>query len=189
MDVIEACRTRRTVRQFQQKPVPFDALERCVDAARLAPSARNLQVLEYVVVDSDGPLDGMFKCMGFGGDVESFEGREPAAYIAILINRGIPSNWDRHDSGMATENIMLAAWEQGLGSCALAKINREGIKKLLLIPGNYEVDLVVALGYPAEHPVTAEVGPDGGTQYYRDEKGRLHIPKRKLADVLHRNGF
>jgi len=107
MDVMEACRTRRTVRQFQQKPVPFDLLEKCVDAARLAPSARNLQILEYVVVDSEGPLDGMFKCMGFGGDVESFEGKEPQAYITILINKGIPSNWDKHDSGMAVENIML----------------------------------------------------------------------------------
>jgi nitroreductase len=188
MDVIEACRTRRTVRQFLPKPVPFNVLEKCVDAARLAPSARNLQVLEYVVVDSEGPLDKMFKCMGFGGDVDSFDGKEPRAYIAILINKDIPSNWDKHDSGMATENIMLAAWEQGIGSCALAKINRKGIMELLAIPERYEVDLVVALGYPAEQPVTVEAS-GGDTQYYRDGKGRLHIPKRRLADMLHRNGF
>jgi len=190
MNTYEAIVRRRTVRLFEQKPVPYEMLERCVDAGRLAPSARNLQVLEYVVVDSDGPLDAMFRCMGFGGGLDKGElkVKGPMAYVVILINKDIPSNWAKHDSAMAAQNVMLTACEQGLGSCVLAKINRKAIMELLEVPDRYETDLVVALGYPAEEPVVEPAG-QGKTGYYRDREGRLHIPKRRLADVMHRNVF
>jgi len=160
-----------------------------VDAARFAPSARNLQPLEYIVIDSSGPTEEMFRCMGFGGDTGRLEGKEPAAYIVVLINKNVPSNWCKHDSGMAIQNMMLAAWSKGIASCVLARINRDAIRKLLGVPDCYEIDLVITLGYPAEESVTEDVGKEDDTAYSRDSKGVLHIPKKRLEDIMHRNRF
>ena len=55
MNVYEAAIRRRSIRRYQDKPVPYDVLKKCVDTARLAPSARNAQVCEYIIVD-DGKL-------------------------------------------------------------------------------------------------------------------------------------
>jgi nitroreductase len=189
MDLRDIIASRRTVRQFLPKKVAFEVLTECVDAGRMAPSARNMQPLEYIIIDSNGPLDEMFKCMGFGGDLKDFSGKEPGAYIVVLLKKDLITGWSKYDSGMAVENMVLTAFEKGLGSCVLAKINREKIIRLLNIPDRYGVDLVIALGYPAEQPVAVDLNPDDGTGYYRDEKGRLHIPKRRLEDILHKNGF
>jgi len=187
MPLPEAIRTRRTIRLYQQKPVPWKDLEEMVEAARLAPSARNLQPLEYVIVDSPKLLKEMFSCMGFGGLISDFKGKEPAAYVVVLVNKGLKGDWTSHDSGMAVENLVLAAWEKGIGSCILARINRDRIREILRIPEKYEIDLVVTLGYPAEKPVIEEMS--AGTDYRRDSKGILRVPKRPLREILRRNGF
>lgn len=191
METREVIAGRRTIRLFQQKQVPYAELERMVDAARLAPTARNAQPLEFAVVDSEGQLAGMFDCMGMGGELsrEDFKGKEPMAYVVILIRKELETKWTKYDAGIASQNIMLSAWDQGIGSCLLAKINREGIRKLLKVPDSYDIDLVVALGYPAEQSVAEDVKPGREMNYYRDKDGRLHIPKRRLKDVLHRNSF
>jgi nitroreductase len=191
METGDLIASRRTIRLFQQKPVPYGMLEPIVDAARLAPTARNAQPLEFIAVDSDGPLSGMFDCMGMGGELsrDSFQGKEPMAYIVILVNKEIETKWTQYDAGIASQNIMLSAWGQGIGSCLLAKINRDGIRELLNVPVSYEIDLVVALGYPAEQSVAEDARPGTEMHYYRDKDGRLHIPKRRLKDVLHRNSF
>ncbi len=190
-DAFDIIKTRRTIRQYKQRDIALDELREIVDAGRYAPSARNVQPLEYVVVDRDGPRQEMFKCMGFGGELDSLEGKEPVAYVVVLINKNIESNWYRHDSGMAVQNMMLAAWSKGIASCVLARINRERIRELLKIPDRYEIDLVVTMGYPAEKSVAEDMkeGKDGDTRYYRDDKGVLHVPKRRPDDVMHRNGF
>jgi nitroreductase len=187
MTLLQTLRTRRTVRLFQQKRIPYRHLEECVEAARLAPSARNIQPLEYVVVDSEKLRGKMFSCLGMGGGITDFSGREPAAYVAVLVNRELRGEWAGHDCGMAAENLVLAAWNRGIGSCILARINRDKIREILGIPDRYETDLVVALGYPAEKPVPEDMTES--TNSYRDGKGVLHVPKRPLKQILHRNGF
>ena len=187
MTFLNTLRTRRTVRLYQQKRIPYKHLEECVEAARLAPSARNIQPLEYVIVDSGKLLKEMFSCLGMGGGITDFSGREPAAYVAVLVNRELRGNWASHDCGMAAENLVLAAWNRGIGSCILAMINKDRMRELLRIPERYEIELVVAMGYPAERPVAEDISE--GTKSYRDGKGVLHVPKRTLKQVLHRNGF
>jgi len=188
MDNMKILETRRTIRQYRQKPIPHKDLKKMVNAARLAPSARNIQPLEYVVVDSAGPLKEMFGCMGFGGGIKSFRGREPSAYVIVLINKYLSSKWQAYDCGMAVENMAIAAWGMGIGSCILGRINKERIRQLLSIPDKYDIDLVVALGYPAEKPV-AEDMKGQSVDYHRDANGTLHVPKRRMKDILHRNGF
>ena len=188
MSFSEVIRTRRTIRQYQQKAIPYKELEDCVDAARLAPSARNSQPLEYVIVDAKDILKDMFSCMGFGGGISSFAGKEPMAYVVVLVNKDLKGPWTAYDSGLAIENLCLAAWEKGIGSCILARINRDKIRQLLKIPDKFEIDLVVTMGYPAEKSVAEDMKGEA-TDYKRDEKGILHIPKRPLKKIAHRNGF
>jgi FMN reductase [NAD(P)H] len=187
MPFSDIIKTRRTIRLYQQKSIPYKDLEDCVDCARLAPSARNSQPLEYVIVDSQELLKDMFSCMGFGGGISSFVGKEPVAYIVILVNKDLKGPWAAYDSGLAVENLCLAAWEKGIGTCILARINREKIKALLKIPDKYEIDLVITMGYPAEKSAAEEMKDSNNG--YRDEKGVWHVPKRPLKKIAHRNGF
>ena len=187
MNFPEILRTRRTVRLYQQKEIPYGQLEECVDAARFAPSARNIQPMEYVLVTDEKLRKEMFSCMGMGGGVSDFKGKEPAAYAVVLINKSLRGDWASHDCGLAVQNLVLAAWEKGIASCILARVNKERIRGLLKIPDTHEIELVVTMGYPAERPLAFD--SDDMTQFGRDSKGVLHVPKRRLKDVLHRDGF
>jgi nitroreductase len=185
MEVYQAILKRRTIRIFKNKKIPKRILEKLVNAARLAPSARNLQPLEYLVVNDSKLSDLIFENVYFGGQVEKLRKKEnrPVAYILVLVNKKIRSSGFEHDVGLAVENIVLAALEMRIGCCIMGAIEREKIKKILKIPSKYHLDLVLALGYPAEKPVLEQ----GKGKYWRDEKGVLHIPKRPLKEILHFN--
>jgi nitroreductase len=187
MPFSEILKTRRTVRLYQQKPLSLSELEECVDAARLAPSARNIQPMEYVLVTDERLRKEMFSCIGLGGGVSDFRGKEPMAYVVVLINRELKGDFAIHDCGLAVQNLVLAAWDKGIASCILARINKDKIRSLLKIPEKYDIELVVTMGYPAEKPVAEDIQKD--TSGYRDSKGTLHVPKRRLKDILHRDGF
>ncbi len=85
------------------------------------------------------------------------------------------------------ENMILAALEEGIGSCPIASVDRDKLRKILNIPGDYEISLVLALGYPDESPV--EESSEGSVKYWKDKDGVLHVPKKKLETVLHWNSF
>jgi len=182
---------RRTIRKFRQEPVPRDVLERLVDAARLAPSAANLQPLEYVVVDAAGPRAEVFPCLKWAAYIapagDPGPGEEPTAYVVTLANTKIREKMFEYDIGAAMENMILAALEEGLGSCWMLSIDRDKLRSILGVPENYRIDSVLALGYPAEEPA-AEVMGDS-CRYWKDEAGRLHVPKRTLSSVAHFNKF
>lgn len=197
MNVYEAAVERRSIRRFKDKPVPYEALEKCVEAARLAPSGRNNQVCEYIVINDAAVLPGIFENIGGSVKLPPEKGgprpeQAPRAYIIILINKTFEGSAKRrrlthYDVGMAAENIILVAREQGVGSCAILTFDESAIKPILDIPDNYDVGLVIALGYPDESPVV-EVATDSVPARV-DEQGVRHVYKRKLADILHRNRF
>ncbi|MBU2457889.1 MAG: nitroreductase family protein, partial [Planctomycetes bacterium] len=92
------------------------------------------------------------------------------------------------DAAAAIENILLAAWGKGIGSCWLGLIDREKISQILNIAPKYHIDSVVALGKPAEKPVMEDAKTED-TKYYLDDKDTLHVPKRPLKKILHFNRF
>jgi nitroreductase len=197
MNVYEAAVTRRSVRRFKDKPVPDKVLEKCIDAARLAPSGRNHQVAEYIVVNDARLLPVMFDNIGGSARLPPEKGgprpeQSPKAYTVILINKALEGDESRrritlYDIGMAAENIMLVALEQGLGSCPILMFNQDGLRKALSIPDEYDIALVIIMGYPDESPL-ADVATTS-FDIYIDGKGVRHVPKRRLADIIHRNGF
>jgi nitroreductase len=189
--IYETIVARRTVRKFRPEPVAREILERLVDAGRLAPSAANLQPLEFVVVDAAGPRSEIFPCLKWAAYItpagDPKPGEEPAAYIITLANTKIREKMFEYDIGAAMENMILAALEEGVGSCWMLSIDRDKLRAILGVPEDYRIDSVLALGYPAEEP-TAEVMGDS-CRYWKDAEGRLHVPKRPLATVAHFNTF
>jgi len=197
MKVYEAAARRRSVRRFKDKSVPYLVLEKCVEAARLAPSGRNMQVCEYIAINDAAILPGIFENIGGSVRLPPEKGgprpeQTAKAYIIVLVNKTLEGDDKRrkisyYDVGMAAENIMLVALEQGLGSCPVLMFNESNLKPVLNIPDNYDIALVIAMGYPDESPVAVEA--TGALDSKVDDKGVRRVAKRKLADILHHNTF
>ena len=191
MDLLELIHSRRSIRQFQLKPIAENVLIECVDAARCAPSAANLQPLEYILVTDGDQCERMFPLLRWAAYInpkgDPKPGQHPTAYLILLINESIGEKWKYHDVGAAAENFMLAAVSFGVGSCWLASVDREAIRSIFSIPENYSIDSVIALGYPAEEPVREDT--DATVRYWQDSDERLHVPKRPLKRILHINSF
>jgi len=178
---------RRSIRKFQQKKIDRKILLDCVNAARVAPSAANMQPLEYVVVTK--ALDEFFSCTRWAGYISSWsigKDERPTAYIVILSGKELHT-YSKHDAGLAAENIVLTALEHNIGSCILAALEREKLAKILAIPAEYSIELVIALGY-AQHE-SFEERFKGSVKYWIDEQGNFHVPKKKLEEILHEEKF
>ena len=191
MSVYEKIITRRTIRQFAAQPITEEILENLVNAGRLAPSGANLQPLEFIVIDDEEITKEVFPCLKWAAYIapegNPRPGQEPKAYVIVVVNRDIRPQGFEWDVGAAMENMILTAWEEGIGSCWLLSIDRDRLRQVLSIPENYRIDSVLALGYPAEESVVEEL--TDSVKYWKDEQGRFHVPKRAVKDVIHRNGF
>lgn len=190
-DFLDLIKSRRTIRKFKQERIPAEALIQFADCGRLAPSARNLQPLEFFIVDSEMLLEQVFSTLRWAGYIapegNPETGETPMAYIVILINETLDSPFATYDAGAAIENMILAALSRGIGSCWLGAVDKNVLCGILQVPEGYRIDSVLALGYPAEAP-TMETAEDT-IKYYQDEHGVLHVPKRPLEQVIHHNGW
>ena len=190
MKVYEAILSRRSIRRFQQKPVDLEILKRCVNAARVAPSAANLQPLEYCIVSDKALCAQLFTTLHWAAYLQPkwtpSDGERPTAYIVVLV-RDTQNPYYERDVGFATENIVLAAEGEGLGSCVLLNIEHAKIQDILKIPLTLAVDSVIALGYKAETAVVEDM--KDSVKYWRDEHQVHHVPKRRLEEILHVNQF
>ena len=198
MDVYEAVTTRRSIRRFKNIPVAGGILDKCVNAARLAPGSKNRQLCEYIIVDTEPLLHQVFNTIkGWGGQSRPEEGwpmaHNPRAYIITIINKTLEAEFGaerrstNYDAGLATENLILVAFNYGVGSCPLTSFEEDKLRKTLNIPDKYDIAMVVALGYPDESSV-AETST-GSIEHHVDRQGVRHVPKRKLEDIKHRNKF
>lgn len=192
MGIYEKIIGRRTIRKFRQDKIEPEILRKLVNAGRLAPSAANLQPLEYLVVDDEKLKDKIFPNLAWAGYIkpegDPGEGERPAAYIIILADRKINAAPDR-DIGASAGNINLAAAGEGIGCCWVGAFKKKRISEIIGVPGNLSVELVLALGYPSESPVCEDVKKGSSKKYYKDESGTLHVPKKRLEDIIHFNKF
>ena len=189
MTFYELIVSRRSIRQFSQRPVDRSLLERIVDAGRLAPSASNLQPLEFILVDDVEVRRRIFTCLRWAGYItpagNPLPGQEPTAYIIPVVNLGVRRSGYELDLGAAVENMILAAWEAGVGSCWIGALDVEQVAGAVGLSEDRRLTCLLALGYPAEAPVAEELA--GSVKYWKDAAGILHVPKRKLSDVIHYN--
>ncbi|MDD5560602.1 MAG: nitroreductase family protein [Candidatus Omnitrophica bacterium] len=183
--------SRRSIRRFKQDGVPLRILKKLVNTARLAPSGANLQPLEFMVINDKKTLKGVFNALAWAGYISPNgtpkEEEQPVAYILVLVNTKISKQNYQWDVGAAMENMILAASEEGMGSCWIGSINRVALGMILNIPKRFIIDSILALGYPAESPKVERLRND--CKYWKDAKGILHVPKRDLVKVVHFNKF
>ena len=187
MNIYELIKKRRTIRKFQQKVVPTELLIKLTDAARVAPSAANIQPLKYIIINSLEMTSKIFPLVKWAGylapDYNPKDNERPTAYIAVFADQSLKKSGFEADSGAAIENIILTALEEGLGACWMGAIDHEKITALLMPGDNLKLLYIIALGYPAETPVEASVDQEN-IKYYLDETGTLNVPKRSLDNVL-----
>lgn len=182
--------SRRTIRRFKPKVIPWDSLKKLVNAAGLAPSAANLQPLEFLVVDDKKICAKVFPCLRWAAYIHPFgippQGRRPAAYIIVLVNlKWAREKFAAYDIGAAVENILLTAWAQDIGACWMQSIDRIAIRRILHTPAHLQIDSVVSLGFRDESPKVERL--KGSVKYWKDTRGILRVPKRELKEILHHN--
>lgn len=182
-----ALKTRSVRRFVSERKIPQELVVSLVDTARISPAASNKQCKKYVVVTEPEACDKVFSTLKWAGYLTDWDGPEkpeqPVAYVIILNDKTISPSSDT-DTGLVAASIVLNAASQGIGACMLGAVNRKLLMEILGIDAQrFAVDLVVALGYPAEFPVLESV-VDGDIKYYRDENGQHHVPKRSLEEVL-----
>lgn len=188
--VYETILSRRSIRRFKQTPLDIEIIKRLVNVGRVAPSAANFQPLEFFVVSKKEICAQVFKTLGWAGYFKPkwmpAEQERPTAYIVILVKEDFKSYY-KWDVGLAAENIMLAAEEENIGSCMLLSVKRDDLCKILKVPSHLFIDSVIALGYKAETSLIEEM--TDSVEYWRDAKDILHVPKRRIEDIIHINAF
>lgn len=181
-------RKNRSYRRFYQDvKINRETLEELIDLARLTSSGGNLQSLKYYISCEEDNNNLIFSHLKWAGYLKDWdgptEGERPAAYIIVLGDKEISSNYFC-DHGLASQSMLLGACEKGLGGCMLSNYNKEGIRAALQIPERYEILLVIALGKPKETVVIDELKDPKELKYWRDENQVHHVPKRKLQDII-----
>lgn len=160
MKFIDLVKKRRSCRKYLTKSISKESIERCMEAARLAPSACNSQPWSFIVVQNKalketvakGAFSGIHSVYSFVKDapVLIVAVREKSRYLARLGGQLRGAQFNLIDLGIACEHIVLAAEEVGLGSCWIGWFNERKVKKALNIPRQKKVDIIISLGYKAE---------------------------------------
>ncbi|MBW1649482.1 MAG: nitroreductase family protein [Deltaproteobacteria bacterium] len=183
-------KANRSYRRFNQdKPVNSDLLKELVNLARLSASAANLQPLKYIISSDINLNEQIFSTLGWAAYLKDWkspkEGEKPAAYIIILLDTEISNNkWSAYDCGIASQSILLAAAEKGLGGCMIGSVNKKRLAQILNIKPHLEIMLVIALGNSAEKVIIEAISDNNDIKYFRDEKDVHHVPKRSLEDII-----
>ena len=184
-DLIKKNRSCR--RFYQDHPVDRETLKALVNLGRISASGANLQPLKYIICTDPDQNANIFSCLAWAGYLKDWKGpkagEQPSAYIIVLCDTEISKD-PGCDHGIASQSILLAAREKGLGGCMIATINKEALRKHLNISKQYNIVLVLAIGKPKEEVVLETVGADGNIRYWRDEQEVHHVPKRSLEDII-----
>lgn len=166
MDNLQLLKIRRSVRAFQNKSIARSKLEKIVDTARFAPTARNLQPWEFVVVTDKNKLKALADLALNGKFIA-----QAAACVAVF---SVETRYFLEDGCAATCNILLAATALGIGSCWIAGDKKpycQQVNGLLGAPSGMRLISMIALGYPEQGDVFKVTA------------------KRELKDLIHWEKF
>ncbi|MGD0336133.1 MAG: nitroreductase family protein [Candidatus Omnitrophota bacterium] len=166
MEILEAIKKRRSVREFFDRPVPKELVEEIIDAGRFAATARNIQPWEFIVVTRKDTLKKIAQLGENGGCIAG-----ASLCIAVFCS---DTKYYLEDGCAATQNILLAATAKGIASCWVAGDKKPYCAEastLLGVPSEFKLVSLIALGYPVS-------------------AAAFNIAeKRKLSEVLHWEKF
>lgn len=178
----------RSIRRFSERfQIGEKKLRKLVNLVRQSASGANLQPLKFILSSSASRNQLIFPTLSWAGYLKDWpgpeEGERPSAYIIVLGDTTITTSF-QYDAGIASQSITLGAAEMGLGACLIGSIKKDLLRETLAIPEQYQILLVIALGKPAEDVLLESVSADQDVHYWRDEKGRHHVPKRGLDELI-----
>ena len=159
MDAYTCIRTKRDSRAYAPRPIPEEGLQGILQAGRMAGSSKNTQPCRFVVLRDAKRREEVGACGQFAKPVLA----APLAIAIVLAPGG-----GVFDAGRAAQNMMLAAWAEGIASCPVAMHDRECAARELGLPDGHAVAMVIAFGYPES-----------------EESRHLGAPRTPLADVVH----
>jgi nitroreductase len=152
MDVSDVISTQRAIRSFDGRPLPEDVLTRILEAGRRAPSSMNEQRWAFVVCTDREHLGELARIGEWAAHVAA-----AAAVIALVVPEA-EEEWRREsiafDLGQCAQNMMLAAWELGIGSAHAAVYDTGLARELLGYPEGWRCEYLLSFGYPARMPTT-----------------------------------
>lgn len=159
---LELAAARRSIRKYKAAPIERRKLDACLEAARLAPSACNAQPYRFIVVDEPAFRE-KFCAAVFTGvySATKFAAAAPAIVAVVsdtgkltawLGNQMRDTNFRLIDIGIAAEHFVLAAAEQGLGTCWIGWFNAKAAAKILRLGAGKKVEVLLSVGYPDEKP-------------------------------------
>lgn len=151
MNVIEAIRTKRAVRQFTDEPVPDEVIRQILNTARWSQSSKNTQPWEFIVITEREVLAELSKAGDFASHL-------PHAAFAVALVSSDDSFWKGFDLGQAAMCLQLAAWEHGVGSCLISFHRSEQARETLGIPEGKQVRAGMSFGYPSPQHSPAKMG-------------------------------
>jgi len=166
MDVFEAIRWRRSVRKFSPQRIEREKIIRILEAARLAPSSSNRQAWHFVVIDDKSLIEQIPKQVTMGTRAIIPWLKDAPVVIAGCYTKAIThiiAQLFGHenylvDVSIAMSHIALAATTLGIGTCFVGWFNESKLKRLLGIPLQYKVAVLLALGYPADASTKDSIG-------------------------------
>ncbi|MFL5779627.1 MAG: nitroreductase family protein [Chloroflexota bacterium] len=158
--VYRAIRSKRAIRKFADRPIEPERLERILDAGRLAGSSKNLQRWAYIVCRERGHLQELAAVGPWGGHLAG-------AAVGVALVTPDPAAADSplsvlFDLGQLAENMMLAAWELGIGSAPVTVYDHELARRLLGYPADQHCEYLLSFGYPADPSALTRPPRPGG---------------------------
>lgn len=187
----ELVRKNRSYRSFDPSRTVSEAeLRSFVDCARCTPSSGNRQFLRFRLCASPAEMQKVLPHLKWAALLQKWHlppaGHEPPACIVLCHDKTVAENVraSEKDTGIAAQTLLLAAVEAGLGGCMIANFSPEALAASLGLAPHLVPVLVVALGLPDEEILLEDAAPGAATAYYRDEKGRHHVPKRTTDELI-----
>jgi len=154
MGVLDVIQARRSIRKYKEDPIPEEVLRRVLEAARLAPSGKNLQPWKFIIV-RDIELKEQLARASFG---QYFMVKAPVIIVACGFPDNCYARMGRYmkswavDVSIALEHLILQAQEENLGTCWIGAFEEKEVKLILKVPENVRVLAMTPLGYPDEQP-------------------------------------
>jgi nitroreductase len=147
MSLTDRILNRRSIRHYKKKEIPEEVLNQIFEAGRNAPSAANMQPIHFIILKNNEvkkKLSSIFS---------RFLKDAPVVIVGCANVKAIlTGKWAVVDTTIAMQNMAIAAWALGVGSCWIGSFNEDKVKKTLNIPDNWKVVALITLGYPAEQP-------------------------------------
>lgn len=145
MDAYRTIVTKRDSRAFQERAVSEDVVNRILQAGRMAGTSKNVQGCRFVVIDDPAVREEITKC----GDFTMWLPTAPLAIAVAVSDRDTRAEFD---AGRAAQNMMVAAWADGVSSCPTSMHRPDCARDALGLPPEFHVSTVIGFGYPARPP-------------------------------------